>query len=74
MHASWTTLGHTVLIKIYLRMAEKTVHVFFCYKERIPTSALADLDQARNASVFAGLDCAGWPEGNQIFSISNGFN
>ena len=23
---------------------------------------MADLDQARNASVFAGLDAAGWPE------------
>ena len=44
-------------------MAEKTVHVYFCYKDRIPTPILADLDQKRNASVFAGLDCAGWPEG-----------
>jgi len=43
-------------------MAGKTVHIHFCYKERIPTQCLADLDQARNASVFAGLDAAGWPE------------
>ena len=44
-------------------MADKTVHVYFCYKDRIPTPLLAALDQQRNASVFAGLDCAGWPEG-----------
>jgi len=43
-------------------MAEKTVHVHFCYKDRIPTSCLADLDQSKNASIFAGLDAAGWPE------------
>ena len=50
------------LLVILEKMAGKTVHIHFCYKERIPTQCLADLDQARNASVFAGLDAAGWPE------------
>jgi hypothetical protein len=40
----------------------RAVHVYFCYDEEMPTSGLSDLNEKRNASVFASLGASGWPK------------
>ena len=40
----------------------KTVSVYFAYNDQNPTPGLAEINKARNDSVFAALNAAGWPE------------
>ena len=59
----------------------RTVHVYFCYDDEMPTPGLAELNERRNASVFAALAASGWPSGgetriywNNTYSETYGMN